>query len=28
VLKCDDFAGIVPLLRFYLQEHADTRTER
>ncbi|TQK07324.1 glucokinase [Herbaspirillum sp. SJZ107] len=25
VLKCDDFAGIVPLLRFYLQEHADTR---
>src|SRR3954471_10523874 len=25
VLKCDDFAGIVPLLRFYLQEHAETR---
>jgi glucokinase len=23
VLKCDDFAGIVPLLRFYLAEHAD-----
>ncbi len=25
VLKCDDFAGIVPLLRFYLQEHAEAR---
>ncbi|QJE00789.1 glucokinase [Massilia forsythiae] len=25
VLKCDDFAGIVPLLRFYLREHADVR---
>jgi glucokinase len=25
VLKCDDFDGIVPLLRFYLSEHADVR---
>jgi glucokinase len=25
VLRCDDFAGIVPLLRFYLAEHADVR---
>jgi glucokinase len=25
VLKCDDFEGIVPLLRFYLREHADVR---
>jgi len=25
VLLCDDFAGIVPLLRFYLSEHADVR---
>ncbi|HZV64284.1 MAG TPA: glucokinase [Telluria sp.] len=23
VLKCDDFEGIVPLLRFYLADHAD-----
>ncbi|MES2297972.1 MAG: glucokinase [Pseudomonadota bacterium] len=23
VLKCDDFEGIVPLLRFYLRDHAD-----
>jgi glucokinase len=25
VLKCDDFSGIVALLRFYLSEHADVR---
>jgi glucokinase len=25
VLKCDDFSGIVELLRFYLSEHADVR---
>jgi glucokinase len=25
VLKCDDFEGIVPLLRFYLREHAELR---
>jgi glucokinase len=25
VLKCDDFDGIVPLLRFYVSEHADVR---
>ena len=25
VLKCDDYSGIVPMLRFYLAEHADTR---
>ena len=23
VLKCEDFDGVVPLLRFYLAEHAD-----
>jgi len=25
VLRCDDFAGIVPLLRFYLDKHANMR---
>jgi glucokinase len=25
VLKCDDYAGIVPLLRFYLSEHTEVR---
>ncbi|OON61306.1 glucokinase [Massilia sp. KIM] len=25
VLRCDDFAGIVPLLRHYLQDHADQK---
>src|SRR5438128_9396311 len=25
VLKCDDFDGIVPLLRYYLSEHEDLR---
>ena len=25
VLRCDDFSGIVPMLRFYLDEHADAR---
>jgi glucokinase len=25
VLQCDDFEGIVPLLRFYLREHAELR---
>jgi glucokinase len=25
VLKCDDFSGIVPLLRYYLADHGDLR---